>query len=242
MLHAPIGMGSAALAAAVPYPGNATRISRKGQWSSPKTKTKQQTNKTKKAGSQFSTQRSQQQTQRSQNGQQLPAVVAVLFWAAGDPLERLAHTPSIAKDVVNECLEFGTSLALRPQPWTKCSSWSTWTPQSCPCGTAGRAWRCRAVWSGTGACSPGPWSSPASPACPWRRSGYPGHGDSPPGSGGSGSGSPSSPPSRGPPRGGCAKACRPYCPSLPGGGRGRSWRHCCPPPTPAWTQRDRGEV
>ena len=31
MLHIPIGVGSAALAAAVPYPGEATRISRKEQ-------------------------------------------------------------------------------------------------------------------------------------------------------------------------------------------------------------------
>ena len=33
ILQTPIGMSSAALAAAVPYPGKATRISSKGQWS-----------------------------------------------------------------------------------------------------------------------------------------------------------------------------------------------------------------
>ena len=38
ILHTSIGMGSAALAAAVPYPGKATRISSKGQISTLKKK------------------------------------------------------------------------------------------------------------------------------------------------------------------------------------------------------------
>ena len=42
ILHTLIGVGSAALAAAVPYPGKATRISRKGQW---RTKIKSRRNK-----------------------------------------------------------------------------------------------------------------------------------------------------------------------------------------------------